>query len=174
MEKRILLDTNVYGKLVEDTFIFPLLLDQKTCNNLVVYGTDVIRKELRAISKKATDKKGQKIRLYTLYVYDNLITKANHTLRVNNFIECLAQLYMNGYKIRGGGVGEAEIKNDFLIVACATLHNLDIVISDDKRTMLSTAALAAYKWVNQKQGFQNPNYMHYITFRDKLLKKGGI
>ena len=172
--KRILLHTNVYGKLVEDTFIFPLLLDQKTSNSLVVYGTDVIRKELRAISKKATDKKGQMIRLYTLYVYDSLITKMNHTLRVNNFIEGLAQLYMNEYRIKGGGVGEVEIKNDFLIVACATLHNLDIVISDDKRTMLSTSALAAYKSVNQKQGFQNPNYMQYVTFRDKLLKKGGI
>ena len=73
--KRILLDTNVYGKLVEDTFIFPLLLDRKTRNDFVVYGIDVIRKELRAISKKATDKKGQKIRLYTLYVYDTFRDK---------------------------------------------------------------------------------------------------
>ena len=78
--KRILLDTNVYGKLVKDTFIFPLLLERKKRNDIVVYGTDVVRKELRAISKK----------------------------------------------------------------------------------------------VNQKQGFQNPNYMRYITFRDKLLKWGGI
>ena len=172
--KRILLDTSVYGKLVEDTFIFPLLLDRKKSNDFVIYGTDIVRTELRAISKKAKDKKGQKIRLYTLYVYDSLITKENHNLRLNNFIEGLAQLYMNEYKVNGGGVGAAEIKNDFLIIACATLHNLDIVISDDKRTMLSTAALAAYKIVNQKQGFQNPNYMQYTVFRDKMLRRSGI
>lgn len=172
--ERILLDTSVYGKLVEDTFIFPLLLDRKKSNDFVVYGTDIIRKELRAISKKAKDKKGKKIRVYTLYVYDSLITKENHNLRLNNFIEGLAQLYVNEYRAIGGGVGAAEIKNDFLIVACATLHNLDIVISDDKRTMLSTAALTAYKLVNQKQGFQNPNYMHYNTFRDKMLRRNDI
>lgn len=172
--KRILLDTNVYGKLVEDTFIFPLLLDRKKRNDIIVYGTDIVRKELRAIPKKAKDKNGQQIRLYALYVYDSLITKENHNLRLNNFIETLAQLYLKEYKLNGGGVGESEIKNDFLIIACATLHNLDIVISDDKRTMLSTAALTAYKKVNQKQGFQNPNYIQYNVFRDRILKRSGI
>ena len=174
MEKRILLDTSVYGKLVDDTFVFPLLLSGKKDNDFVVYGNDIIRAELRAISRNARDGKGKKIRLYTLYVYDSLITKENHNLKMNNFIEQLAKLYVNEYKVCGGGVGETQIKNDFLIIACATLHKLDIVISDDKRTMLSVAALEAYKRVNQKQGFQNPKYVQYITFRDKLIRRSGI
>ena len=172
--KRILLDTSVYGKLVEDTFVFPLLLDGKKKNNFVVYGSDIIRTELRSISKKARDKKGQKIRLYTLYVYDSLITKENHNLKMNAFIEQLAELYFKEYKQSDGSVGAEEMKNDFSIVACATLHNLEIVISDDRRTMLSVAALEAYKRVNQQQGFQNPNYMHYPSFRDKLVRRSGI
>lgn len=44
--KRILLDTNVYGKLVEDTFIFPLLLDRKKKNEIIIYGIDVFRDKI--------------------------------------------------------------------------------------------------------------------------------
>lgn len=48
VEKRILLDTSVYGKLVDDTLLFALLLERKQSHDFVIYGTDVIRKELRA------------------------------------------------------------------------------------------------------------------------------
>lgn len=175
MEKKILLDTSVYGKLVEDNFMVPLLLEKKKSNELIFYGLSIIRNELRAIPKTLFNKaKDKKIRMYSLLFYDNLITKNNHNLKMNFFIDKLSSWYFQEYKRIGGSFGKNEMKIDFLIVACATLYHLDILVSDDKRTMLSDAAIKAYSIVNKEQGFQNPVYLHYDAFREKIIKRNDI
>ncbi|MBI5001987.1 hypothetical protein HZC31_01230 [Candidatus Woesearchaeota archaeon] len=175
MEKRILLDTSVYGKLVDDTLLFALLLERRKNNEFIIYGNELIRKELRATPKSLLNKtKEKKVRLFGLSLYSSLITKENHVLKINSLMENLAKLYYQEYRKGGGNFSALELHNDFLMVSCATLHQLDLVVSDDRRTMFSDGALHAYEMVNHKMGFRNPDYLLYNVFREKILKKSGI
>jgi hypothetical protein len=168
MERRILLDTSVYGKLVEDRSVFNSLEERKKNVEVVFYGCSIIRSELKATPKEIKDI-SRSLRNYLLFLYDSLITKDNHNLTPNQFVEGLAKLYAVAYKKQGGAVSERLMKNDFVIIALATIYQMDIVISNDKRTMLSNAATRAYIKVNKEQGFRNPDYMDYNTFRRKIL-----
>lgn len=175
MEKRILLDTSVYGKLVDDTLMFALLLERRKNNEFIIYGNELIRKELRATPKSLLNKtKEKKVRLFGLSLYGSLVTKEKHVLKLNPLMEDLANVYYKEYKKKGGNFGAEELHNDFLMVSCATLHQLDLVVSDDRRTMFSTDALNAYQSVNNKMGFRNPDYIFYNMFREKILRRSGI
>lgn len=173
MEKRILLDTSVYGKLVLDVPFSSLLVQRKKDVEFVFYGNSVIRNELRATPKHIT-LINRRLRSYLLQTYDSLITKENHNLIVNMFVEQLSDLYYGEYRKRKGASGEASIKNDFIIVACASIYQMDIVVSDNKKTLLSDAALKAYEYVNKMQGFRNPIYLEYERFKEKVLMRSGI
>lgn len=59
--------------------------------------------------------------------------------------------------------------NDMIIVAEATISKLDIVVSDDNRTMLSNAAKRAYYSVNKEHNLITPNFIGYSEFKRKLL-----
>ena len=175
MEKRILFDTSVYGKLVDDTLLFALILERKQNHEFIIYGTDIIRKELRATPITLFNKtKDKKIRIFSLSLYDALITKDNHHLRMNDLIQLLAYKYIQEYKRQGGNVGAEELRNDFLLIASATIYHLDIVVSDDRRTMLSESAQRAYTIVNKNMGLRNPVYLLYNLFRTKIFKRSGI
>ncbi len=173
MEKRILFDTSVYGEFVYDREFFSILKQKKEKIECIFYGNNIIRNELRATPKKSIifDKS---LRTYLLYFYDQLITKENHILKINFLVENLAQRYYDEYKKRGGSVGEENIKNDLFIVASATFYQMAILVSSDKRTLLSDAAIKAYKHVNEKNGLQNPEFLHYNSFRNKILKRCDI
>jgi predicted nucleic acid-binding protein len=168
MERRILLDTSVYGELVGDREVFRKLEEKKKDVEIVFYGCSIIRAELKATPKKIREMdKG--LRNYLLFLYDSLVTKENHSLAPNQFVEGLAKLYAVTYKKHGGAVGHKQMKNDLLIIALATIYQMDIVVSNDKRTLLSQAATKAYLDVNKKMGFRDPKYMDYNTFRKKIL-----
>ncbi len=173
MEKRILFDTSVYGKLAEDDSLFILLLEKKKHINVVFYGCSIIRNELRATPKNIKEL-NQSLRIHLLYLYDSLITKDNHNLMINEFVERLAKKYMEEYKIRKGSIGYDNLKNDFFIVALATIYQMDILVSNDQRTLLSHPAIEAYEHVNKQQGFRDPVYLHYDLFKRKILTESGI
>ena len=111
MEKRILLDTSVYGRLAEDDAIFSLLIERKKDVSVVFYGCTIIRNELRATPKEIREL-NKSLRMHLLYLYDTLITKENHNLMVNEFVEMLAKRYMVDYKKQGGAVSYEHFKND--------------------------------------------------------------
>jgi len=173
MEKRILLDTSVYGEFVYDREFFSILKQKKILIECIFYGNTIIRNELRATPKKSIvfDKS---LRNYLLYFYDQLITKENHVLKINFLIEQLAQKYYEEYKKRGGNIGVVPITNDLLIVASASFYQMAILVSSDKRTLLSDAAIKAYKHVNEKNGLKNPEFIHYNSFRNKIIKRCDI
>lgn len=173
MEKRILLDTSVYGMLAEDNNVFTLLMEKKKEVEIVFYGCTVIRNELRATPKEICEM-NKNLRIHLLYLYDSLITKENHNLMINEFVEILAKKYMEEYKIQKGSIGYDHMKNDFFIVALATIYQMDIVVSNDKRTLLSPAATEAYNCVNKEQGFRNPAYLHYNLFKRKIITGSDI
>ena len=73
--KRAILDTNIYGKIIEKMDI-DFVLDNLQKSSIIIYGSDVIRKELRDTPKEKimiTENKKIKIRLLLLTVYDFIV-----------------------------------------------------------------------------------------------------
>ena len=70
--KREILDSNIYGKIIENNDI-DFVLECLPHSNILIYGADVIRKELRDTPKEkimVSENKKIKIRLMLLNVYD--------------------------------------------------------------------------------------------------------
>ena len=163
--KRILLDTNIYGLIVidEDRDKIRNVIEKKRV--LVVYGLPLIRKELRDTPKNIRVG-GNNLRSDLLGLYDE-VTK-NHTLKFINESEKLASYYFNTYKEIGGYASKSEIEKDLIIVACASLNDLDIVISNDNKTMLSEKAVKSYKIVNQIKKVRMPRFLNYEEFKKEI------
>ncbi|MDO8537772.1 MAG: hypothetical protein Q7S21_02705 [archaeon] len=158
---RVLFDTNVYGTIVEknkSSFLERIDLT----SNIVVYGFNLIRRELRNTPKTLMHGK-RNFRGIVLYQYDTIIK--NHELELNKIIEGIAQEYLNNYV---GGISKQELKNDFLIVACASLHHLDIIVTEDNHSMLSKKALETYQKVNNDNNLRTPKF-HSLEEIEKLL-----
>lgn len=165
--KRVLLDTSVYGELIKDMNLVGVLASQVP-NDFVIYGTRIIRQELRAISKKAKLGNESKRKLL-LSVYDLFVRKENHDLKVTDIIELVAQNYHTAYKKFGGAISYSGVLSDFTIVACASVHRLNIVVSHDKASMLSGSALRAYEAVNRKYQLELPEFVTFDKFKEGLI-----
>lgn len=171
--KRILLDTNIYElilKGIEKETIYSLI--EK--NELVIYGNDTIRKELRDLPKEKFALVGDKIRklrIALLSLYDLLVRK---TYPVDNNTKNLAEKYFIAYKSVGGHEAREKIINDFLIVASATLKNLDIVVSEDRKTMLSSKTLKVYDVVNNLEHRRTPNFIGFGEFEKEVRRYGSL
>ncbi|MDD5163098.1 MAG: hypothetical protein PHD95_02705 [Candidatus ainarchaeum sp.] len=148
---RTMLDTNTYEILYKKEF--SKILHKIESGELIVYGCGVIRNELREIPKSVTVD-GKNYRGLLLSIYDQL-TK-DHTYPVESLAETLAEEYWKSYS---GGVAKRKIFPDFLIVAVATLHRLDIVVSEDDKTMKSKLAMQAYEKVNAKNCLETPKFI---------------
>lgn len=69
------------------------------------------------------------------------------------------------------GCDPSKTKEDFLIVAIPTMHGLDIVYSEDKRTMISENALKSYRIVNVLHNLKTPAFKSYGEFKHDLKSK---
>ena len=159
--KRIMLDTNIYGLIVVDTESKLIRVGLKS-SGIIIYGNSVIRKELRATPKAHID--GINLRLDLLRLYDELVKKE---LTVK---EQIAEAYAQAYAELGGSVSLAKLKNDFLIVASASEHNLDIVASEDNSTMLNELAMKAYRIINASLRLGLPRFIGYEEFKRQIKK----
>jgi len=159
--KRVILDTNIYGRIIERKEEEEMKLKIQSRHDVVIYGLDVVRKELRATSQRVHVGK-KKLRLLLLGLYDRLVR--NHSLYTTTLTEKLAERYFTVYRQLGGKASQQEIIDDFLIVACASVHELDIVVSDDNDTMLSKEAVTAYAVVNKLNEYRLPNFIGYDAF----------
>ena len=65
---------------------------------------------------------------------------------------------------------EKDLKVDFEIIAVASLKQVDIVVSADKRTMLSKLAAETYDVVNKINGLKTPRLVDYFEFRKRYIK----
>ncbi len=52
-------------------------------------------------------------------------------------------------------------------MACASFYKLDIVVSDDSKTMLNKTAIKAYKHITLKKGLKYPNFWKYFDLKTK-------
>ena len=161
--KRVLLDTSVYGKLIEEPQTV-IEIARQVPSHLVIYGFRTVRNELRE-TPPSLRFAGRSKRILLLNLYDSLMR--NHDLTENKLIETLARDYFKTYIIKGN-IAESKLRNDFLIIAAATIHHLDIVVSSDLHTMLSNNAIECYTQVNKKYGLPNPTFTPYENFKQTL------
>lgn len=163
---RIILDSNIYGKIIEERLEEDIM--EKSMihkQKLIIYGLKIIRKELREAPKHTKDRRS--LRLALLNLYDNLTL--GHELEIKPLANNLAVLYYKEYRKNGGSVSWKSIKTDMLIVAEATISELDIIVSEDNKTMLSHPAKNAYYSVNKDHNFITPNFIGYGEFKRKLF-----
>lgn len=166
--KKVMPDTNIYGRMVEfrDS---ELILNNK--DKLLIYGSAVIRKELRGVDAEVKieyEEQQRKLRIILLSLYDSLV--GERTLGVTPAIERLAEQYFSAYQKLGGKAPYHEIIDDFTIVATASIHSMQIVYSDDKDTLVSEQAAKAYSLVNDLHNLPTPEFRSYEDFKRELKK----
>jgi len=164
--RRVLLDTNIYGKIVAVGDADTLRNEILSRKDILIYGFDVVRNELRRISNKFVIEKEAKVwrnlRITLLSLYDS-ITKRDiaHSRQVDE----LAETYYKVYRELGGIASYDKLKNDFKIVAGASLASLDVVVSEDNHTMLGELEVKCYTIVNQIKNLKMPQFIGYQEFR---------
>ena len=163
---RVIFDTNIYGLLAIEEKIDLIRRRISKDSDFVVYGFNPIRKELRD-TPKYERLKGLNKRNLLLGLYDEL-TKGRY-LKDSIQINRLALKFYNAYREFGGirNWKDTNIDVDFTIVACASFYKLDVVVSDDSKTMLGKAARKAYRHITLKEGMWHPNFWKYSDLRTK-------
>ena len=162
---RILLDTNIYGLIVADP-------ERSSIHQKIhhsdwgVYGFIVVRNELRDVPKKIKQN-GRGLRVDLLSLYDDFVKK---TYGLDETVISLANNYFGVYRDIGGSISRDKIMNDFLIVACAVFHDLDIVVSEDNHSMRTEYALRAYSIVNNIKRLRQPSFIGYERFKHEIKK----
>lgn len=166
---RVIFDTSVYGKLIErfpkevETLQLHALL-RKMC---VIYSCNTIRKELRAAPRLPTTT-GKDLRLTLLRLHDTIIRKQ---FLVNTHIVELTEHYFKKAK----ELGDVKVKSwstmnhDLTILASATVHGMDVIVSNDLKTMLGPFIMNAVKEINEMFGLSTPRFIPYETFEKKLV-----
>ncbi len=150
---KILLDTSAYSFFASgnEPRLWAKMWGSQKC---AFYGFEVVRHEL-AETPKWLMLGTRRFRDVLLEYYDTL--GGHHSFQNNFLIESLAREYMHNYH---GGRPAQDLLNDFLIVACASFHGLDVVVSEDRATMLSGNAIRTYKQVNARApGLKNPRFL---------------
>ena len=163
---RILFDTSVYGRLIHESAILQKIREEYK-QEFIIYGCSTIRKELKKTPKKIV-LGNKKVQILLLEIYDSFIIKENHDLKYNKLVRDLTEDYLKEYKKNKGSLSEVSIKNDFTIIATATIYQLDIVVSGDKKSMLSEEATRSYEKVNAVYGLKNPKWKEYENFKKEL------
>jgi predicted nucleic acid-binding protein len=119
-----------------------------------IYGRIIEMEEAKLIEEMISKKiiaDGEKLRPFVLGLYNRLV---KDSYPITNAMKDLAK-----------AASKNKLWNDFLIVACASIHNLDIVVSEDNQTMLSEYAIKAYKVTNKLRNYRIPNFINYNEFR---------
>ena len=179
-KKTYILDTNVYGKLLIEEKGEELIEEIKTDKRLYVYGVNIIEKELEDIPSDIKYRKGI-LKESIINIYESIIKKE---LKLVPLAKHLASEYYKEFdKLRKSGkyyktlsakvkkYDKEDLKADFEIIAIASIENIDIVVSTDKRTMLSEIAEKTYNKVNKINELRTPQLLNYSEFIGRYLNE---
>lgn len=148
-----ILDTNIYGRFIEEKQEGLALANKiKQDPNFLIHNFKLIRNELRGAPKMLT-------------IYNELV--ANRVIEETKQIDDLARQYFDFYKANNGVQGQKKILNDFKIVACATILNCDLVVTEDQRTLLNPISIKAYRYINLKNNKRVPTFYRYNDLKRK-------
>ena len=143
----ILFDTNIYGLFVEkedNEQIAKKIEEMKKEGKIVIPNFKIIRDEIR-------NAKAIKI----LEAYDNLTS--NNIQHSNKQIEKLADFYFRKYREKGGIQKKTRnFMNDLRIIAFATLKNINIICSEDRKAFHTQLARDSYDEVNLRFVYRTP------------------
>lgn len=167
---KTIFDTTIFFRMVQDKNLSPIELNQFSSKisedeDFKVFGIDIIRREI-----KNTASNDRNLLKALLGIYDLVKDKEYST---DPKIESLAEQYYNSYKAFGGTKPYRDLKTDLLIVATATVKNMDIVVSADRETMSAEDKYGekfrkAYREINIKEGFRNPDFWDYLDLKKKF------
>ncbi|MDD4877698.1 MAG: hypothetical protein PHO02_01525 [Candidatus Nanoarchaeia archaeon] len=163
----VLLDICIYGRFFEDADGLHLAEEIIKDEKFIIHNFRLIRDELRNTSvKKAIRSKNLRVQMINLY--DKLVK--GRIIVEDKAIKSLAKEYFSEYKKQGGNLGQKSIINDLKISACAALKGIDILYSEDNKSLKSVNALAAYNIVNLKHNLRTPNFIGYSTLKKSKLQ----
>ena len=172
-KKTYILDTNVYGEILIEKNSEEIIGKVNMDKSLFICGLNIIERELEntPIEIKYQDKLLKEAILST---YKLLI---DESIKLFPLAEHLSKEYFKKFnELRKSGkyykslepkikkYTEEDLKIDFEIIAIASLKNIDIVVSTDKRTMLSEIAKETYNNVNKINNLRTPNLIKYSEF----------
>ena len=175
MNKTIILDTNVYGELLIEEKSEELVQKIKADKSRRVYGVNIIEKELNE-TPSDIKYKGEKLRGLLIDLFETL---SEEILNVTPLAKHLAGDYLKRYKklsktkkydINKEKYSEKNIETDFEILAVASLNSIDMVVSSDRRTMLSKLSKDVCKYINDQNGLRTPKLLDYKDFKEDLTK----
>lgn len=158
-------DTSVYGELVDDEASLGRVAAHVNALFLV-FGSSTVRRELEetpAITLVARGKfKGLNLRELLLWVYRLLVDESGGEVKSSDLTEVVALRYLVEYDDKGKS---GQMLNDFRIVAAASLQNLSLFVSADKR-QISKRCVAVYVSVNTHYQLGTPELVVYADFKD--------
>jgi len=157
--KRLLLDTNIYGEIIFDQDFNNV--KEKIQEKCVIHGFKIVRDELRDVPSKIKVN-GVNLRIGLLHIYDEITSKS---YPFTEEMKVLGEKYYELYRKFGGSKSYDVMLKDCCIVACASIHQIDIVVSEDSKSMLSENALKAYESVNGLEKIKNPSFIGYLEFK---------
>jgi len=170
IEQRVIFDTTIFGILAKEENSGEIQLKIKEDSDFKVFGVNAIRREIKNVNWES--KQIQKI---ILKIYEFLTEKE---YPVDQSIEELAKKYFYKYQEFGGKKDYQILKTDLLIVATATMKNMDIVVSSDRETMSKDHKAGekfrkAYREINAVERYNNPDFWQYkeLKLRFGFFKK---
>ncbi len=169
-----ILDTNVYGELLIEPNSDELVKKIRRNKSYFIYGVDIIEQELSEtplhIKYKGDVTQKLLIELFEL-LSDEIITVtslAGHL--AEDYFRRYKELSKSGkYPIIKEKYDEKNLKIDFQIIAIASIRSVDIVVSSDKRTMLSQLARDVYDHINKMNGLRTPELLEYEKFKERCI-----
>ena len=173
MNKTYILDTNVYGEIIIEKNSEKIIdkIDRDT--SLYIYGISIIEKELKSTPKEIKYQ-NKLLKKAVLLLYKSLI---DENIKLFPLSEHLANEYYKEFdKLRNSKkyasldskikkYTKEDLKVDFQIIAIASIKNVDIVVSADKRTILSEIAENTYDKINKINNLRTPELVKYSDFK---------
>ena len=111
---------------------------------------------------------GDNLRIAMLSLYDKFTS--GREIRIDeNELRKIANKYYEVYRKLGGSISFNELQKDYLIIAAASKNNMDLVVSNDRGTMLSELSINSYALVNKALKLRNPQFIDYQKFKKLMV-----
>ena len=165
-ELRVVPDTTIFGFLLNEKNISEILIKIKEDKYFKVVGLNIVRQEIKKVKKWKLKETKSKI----LNIYESMIDTEKN---INSKVNSLAKKYYSKYLDLGGKKDFEDLKTDLEIVAYASIHNIDIIISGDRETHNTTHPKGAifqtaYSEVNATDtNFRTPNFWKYYLLKQR-------
>ena len=149
----ILIDTSIYISAAEDSSIEKML--ENISEKCFIQSCDIVEREIRSSSEflRQTGRKdaSEKLKL----IYEKI---REGTIKTSERISNLAQEY-HKEAFRLSKSQHKDIKNDFLIVASASVAGVQKIMSFNRKTMASDMMINVYQLVNAGHKYKTPAFL---------------